>query len=144
MTKTMLDIIGTILLVLGIAGFVSPGMGGTHLSVAHNLIHIVSGAVALWFGLKGTVSGARTFSWVFGLIYGLLGVAGFILGQPALPATMPEMGSDPKLLTVIPNVLELGRNDHMLHVGLGIVFMATALMSRPIRHRTAEEPRPVS
>lgn len=140
----MLDIIGTILLVLGIAGFVSPGMGGTHLSVAHNLIHIVSGAVALWFGLKGTVSGARTFSLVFGFVYGLLGLAGFIFGQPALPAMMPEMGSDPKLLTVIPNVLELGRNDHTLHLVLGIVFMATALMSRPVRRSVTDEARTAS
>jgi hypothetical protein len=140
----MLDIVGTILLVLGIAGFVSPGMGGTHLSAAHNIIHIVSGALALWFGLKGTVSGARTFSWVFGLVYGLLGLAGFIFGQPALPSTMPDMGSDPKLLTVIPNVLELGRNDHILHLGLGVLFMAMALMARPVRRRATEATQPAS
>jgi hypothetical protein len=142
MIKTMLDIVGTILVVLGIAGFVSPGLGGTHLSTAHNLIHIVSGALALWFGLKGTVSGARTFSWVFGLVYGLLGVAGFVFGQPG-PAMMADMGSDSKLLTVIPNVLELGRNDHILHVGLGIVFVAAALMARPVRRHVTEEAPPV-
>jgi hypothetical protein len=140
MIKTILNIVGTIFVVLGIAGFVSPGLGGTHLSAAHNLIHIVSGALALWFGLKGTVSGARTFSWVFGLVYGLLGVAGFVFGQPGVPAMMAEMGRDPKLLTVIPNVLELGRNDHILHVGLGIVFIAAALMARPVRRHVTEAP----
>src|ERR1041384_350994 len=96
MTKTILDIMGTIFLVVGIAGFVSPGLGGTHLSLAHNVIHLVSGALALWFGLKGTLSNARTFSWVFGIVYGLLGVAGMVFGQPGT-AMLHEMGTDPKL-----------------------------------------------
>jgi hypothetical protein len=135
MTKTILDIMGTIFLVVGIAGFVSPHMGGTHLSPAHNVIHLVSGALALWFGLKGTVSSARTFSWVFGIVYGLLGLAGMAFGAPAAPS-MVDMPSDPKLLTIIPGVLELGRNDHILHIVLGIVFVAAALMARPIRRHT--------
>ena len=141
MTKTILDIMGTIFLVVGIAGFVSPDLGGTHLSTAHNVIHIVSGALALWFGLKGTVSAARTFSWIFGVVYGLLGVAGMVLGHPGMPA-LHNMGTDPKLLTIIPNVLELGRNDHILHIVLGLVFIAAALMARPVV-RIAAEPPPV-
>src|SRR5688500_2075319 len=138
MTKTMLDIMGTIFLVVGLAGFVSPGLGGTHLSTAHNVIHIVSGALALWFGLKGTLSSARMFSWVFGVVYGLLGVAGMMFGHPGVPA-LHNLGTDPKLLTVIPNVLELGRNDHILHIVIGIVFIAAALMARPVV-RTPEAP----
>ncbi len=139
MTKTILNIVGTIFVVLGIAGFVSPGLGGTHLSPAHNVIHIVSGALALWFGLRGTLHGARTFSWIFGFAYGLLGVAGMVLGQSGT-ASMHDMGADPKLLTVIPNVLELGRNDHVLHISIGIVFVATALMARSVPRRVAEAP----
>ena len=138
MTKTILDIMGTVFLVVGIAGFVSPGLGGTHLSTAHNVIHLVSGALALWFGLKGTLSSARTFSWIFGIVYGLLGVAGMVLGRPGVPA-MHNMGTDPKLLTVIPNMLELGRNDHILHIVIGVLFLAAALMARPVV-RTAEPP----
>jgi hypothetical protein len=142
MTKTILNIVGTIFVVVGIAGFVSPGLGGTHLSPAHNVIHIVSGALALWFGLRGTLHGARMFSWIFGLGYGLLGVAGMVLGHPGT-ASMHDMGADSKLLTVIPNVLELGRNDHVLHIIIGIVFVAAALMARPVPRRMAEAP-PVS
>src|SRR6185436_15253396 len=142
MTKTILSIMGTLFVVIGIAGFVSPGMGGTHLSPAHNAIHLVSGAVALWFGLRGTLSSARTFSWVFGLVYGLLGLAGMLFGHAGM--AMHDMGTDPKLLTLIPNVLELGRNDHILHIVLGIVFVAAALMARPVVRTTApaaEAPR---
>jgi hypothetical protein len=110
--------------------------------MAHNVIHLVSGALALWFGLKGTLSGARMFSWVFGVVYGLLGVAGMMFGHPGT-AMMHDMGADPKLLTVIPNVLELGRNDHILHIVIGIVFIAAALMARPVVRTTTEAP-PVS
>jgi hypothetical protein len=141
MTKTILNIVGTVFVVLGIAGFVSPGLGGTHLSPAHNVIHIVSGALALWFGLRGTLQGARLFSWIFGLVYGLLGVAGMLFGHSGM-AMMHDMGPDSKLLTVIPNVLELGRNDHVLHIIIGVVFIAAALMARPVT-RTTTEPAPV-
>jgi hypothetical protein len=139
MTKTILDIMGTIFVVLGIAGFVSPNLGGTHLGVAHNMIHLVSGALALWFGLKGTPGSARAFSWIFGVVYGLLGVVGMALGHPGTPM-MHDLGTDPKLLTVIPNVLELGRNDHILHIVVGIVFVAAALMGRPVARTNAEAP----
>ena len=139
MTKTILNIVGTIFVVVGIAGFVSPGLAGTHLSPAHNVIHIVSGALALWFGLRGTLHGARMFSWIFGLVYGLLGVAGMVLGHSGT-ASMHDMGADSKLLTVIPNVLELGRNDHVLHIIIGIVFVVAALMARPLPRTMAATP----
>ena len=139
MTKTILDIMGTIFVVVGIAGFVSPNAGGTHLSTAHNIIHLVSGALALWFGLRGTVSGARMFSWIFGIVYGLLGVAGMVLGRPGM-SSMHDVGTDTKLLTVIPNVLELGRNDHILHMVIGAVFIVAALMARPVAQTKAEPP----
>ena len=139
MTKTILDIMGTVFVVVGIAGFVSPSIGGTHLSTAHNVIHIVSGALALWFGLKGTLASARTFSWTFGIVYGLLGVAGMLFGRPGMPS-MHDMGSDPRLLTVIPNVLELGRNDHILHIVIGAAFIVAAVMARPVVQAKAEPP----
>jgi hypothetical protein len=139
MTKTILDIVGTIFVVLGIAGFVSPGLGGTHLSPAHNVIHLVSGALALWFGLRGTLQGARMFSWIFGLVYGLLGVAGMLFGHSGT-ASMHDMGADPKLLTIIPNVLELGRNDHLLHILIGVVFVIAALMARPVPRKIVTSP----
>ena len=135
MTKTILDIMGTAFVVIGMAGFVTPHLGGTHLSPAHNVIHLVSGGLALWFGLKGSLNGARTFAWVFALVYGLLGVAGMAFGQPGVPA-MADMPPDPRLLTVIPGALELGRNDHILHIALGFVFAAAALLARPVKRPT--------
>jgi hypothetical protein len=138
MTKTILDIMGTLFVVIGIAGFVSPGLGGTHLMPAHNVIHLASGALALWFGLKASLNAARKFSWGFAAFYGLLGIAGMAFGQMGT-SSMHSMGADSKLLTVIPGVLEMGRNDHILHIVLALVFVVAAVMARPVSRTTSAE-----
>jgi Domain of unknown function (DUF4383) len=125
MAKTISLILGIVFLVVGVIGFVMPGFAGAHLSVAHNLIHLITGAVAVYFGTKGTLASARTFCLVFGLVYGLLGIAGFLLGT----------GSS-KMLTLVPGALMLGIVDHVIHVALGTIFVLGALMTHPI-HRPA-------
>lgn len=119
MAKTLCTVLGIVFLIVGFAGFVMPNLLGTHLSLAHNLIHIISGAIALYFGVSGTLAGARTFCLVFGVVYLLLGVAGFVAGS----------GED-KMLSVIPGTLELGIADHGLHVLLGIVFLIGGLTTK--------------
>ena len=120
-------IIGIVFLLVGVVGFVKPDLMGTHLSLAHNLVHIISGAIALFFGLAGSLPPARNFCFIFGSLYGLLGVAGFALGT---------RGTDPRLFTIIPGILELGRMDHTIHIMLGILFIIGAVT-------TAAEPQSV-
>lgn len=129
MAKTVATILGVAFLLVGIVGFVAPGVGGFHLSLAHNLIHLVSGALSLYFGLAGTLSSARLFCIVFGAVYGLLGVAGFLLGSPGTPS-MPGMAADSRLFTVIPGTLELGTSDHAFHIVLGIVFLLAGFLTK--------------
>ena len=113
MAKTFATVLGIGLLLVGVAGFIMPGMLGMHLDVAHNSIHLISGALALYFGLKGSLSAARTFCFAFGAVYALLGVTGFIMGA-----------SGTRLLAVIPNHLVLGTADHIVHIILGLAFIA--------------------
>ena len=54
MAKTISTILGIVFLLVGLLGFAAPNLMGMHLSTTHNLIHLVSGALALYFGLKGT------------------------------------------------------------------------------------------
>ena len=56
MAKQVCMILGVVFLLVGILGFVMPGLLGAHLTLAHNIVHLVTGALALWFGLKGTPS----------------------------------------------------------------------------------------
>lgn len=120
---------GVVFLLVGIMGFVAPGVGGFHLSTAHNLVHIISGALALYFGLAGTLSGARLFCIIFGVVYGLLGVVGFLLGAPGTPS-MPGMAADSRLFKVLPGTLELGTSDHVFHILLGLIFLIAGFLTK--------------
>lgn len=126
MAKTVCKILGVIFVIVGIAGFVAPTLLGAHLSLAHNLVHIISGAIALYFGFAGSASGARAFCLIFGIVYLLLGICGFLLGHPGMSSLpgMAEMGSDPKLWPVLRGTLELGQRDHIIHIVLGVIFLA--------------------
>ena len=110
MTKQIATILGGILIVAGLVGFAAPGLMGMHLSPVHNLIHLVSGALALCFGLAGSLSAAKTFCTLFGLVYGLLGALGFILAGPG------------GMWTIVPE-FTLGTMDHIIHVILGGLFL---------------------
>src|SRR6185503_15044468 len=121
MAKTVTKILGVVFLLVGLIGFVAPGILGMHLSVAHNIVHLVSGALALYFGLKGTPAGAKTFCILFGAVYGLLGLVGFVAGT----------GSD-RMFTVIPDQLMLGTMDHVIHLVLGAVFLIAGLYKKPM------------
>jgi len=50
MAKTVCKILGVVLLLVGVCGFVAPRLLGAHLFPAHNGVHIVSGIIALYFG----------------------------------------------------------------------------------------------
>jgi len=121
-------ILGALFILIGVIGFVTPGFLGTHLSNTHNLIHLVSGALALYFGMAASTQGARIFCLTFGTVYGLLGVAGIVAGVPGTPS-MAGMPADSHLLRVIPGALELGIRDHLLHVVLGGAFLIAGLMT---------------
>src|SRR4030095_4130220 len=103
---------GAFLVGLGLLGFVAPGFMGMHLSALHNVVLLLSGAMAIYFGLKAPAAAARPFCIAFGALYGLLGLAGFLAG-----------GQD-YILTIIPGTLVLGTMDHLVHLILGAVFIS--------------------
>ena len=116
MAKTVCKLLGLIFLIVGIAGIFSHNLLGAHLNMAHNMVHIISGVIALYFGFSGSYSGARGFCLLFGIVYLLLGLCGWFLG----------MG--PEHMFNIPNasspLLMLGKMDHIIHILLGVVFLA--------------------
>jgi hypothetical protein len=134
MAKTICRVLGVILLVVGIAGFLAPGMMGMHLRGAHNLIHIVSGAIAAFLGWRGSYRSARLFCLVFGAVYGLLGIAGLMAG-PGIPAGMANNMPDKHLLVLIPGSLEFGTADSIIHVILGVAFLVAGLVRPRVSER---------
>ena len=127
MVKTFNKVVGVILLVVGLWGLAEPNLLGMHLTPMHNIIHLLTAAMALYMGFAASVSAARTFSIAFGAVYLLLGVLGFlapglvtsVIGHPAVSAG-----------ELTP--------DNVVHVLLGGAFLAVGLMqSRAVATRTA-------
>ena len=117
MAKTVCKILGIVFLLVGVCGFVAPTLLGAHLTPVHNVVHIVSGVIALYFGFAGALSGAKAFSLVFGVVYLALGILGFALGKT--PDRIWEVGP-----------LHLGQADHAIHVLLGVIFLAGGLFTK--------------
>lgn len=131
MARTICKLLGAVFVLVGLCGFIAPGLMGTHLSVLHNVVHLASGAVALYLGFSGSLAACRLFCLAFGAVYLLLGILGFALGtNTAVTAGMPGMTPDPNLWKLIPGQLEFGRMDHIIHVLLGIIFLIGGFMTK--------------
>jgi hypothetical protein len=75
--KTYAMVVGVVLLLVGLLGFfmASPLLGLFGVNAVHNVIHLVSGAAALWLATKGM---AKLFNKWFGVVYLLVAVLGFL------------------------------------------------------------------
>lgn len=106
MTKNIVTTLGVVFVVLGIWGFVSePILGLFPVNALHNVVHLVSGILTLWAVSKG-MDATILFSKVFGVVYGLVAVLGFV--APMLMA----------------DLLAVDMADNILHVVLAVVFLA--------------------
>src|ERR1041384_2129149 len=119
MAKTVAKILGIVFILVGIIGFFAHGLLGAHLTNAHNVIHLVSGVIALYFGFAGSLGGAKMFCIIFGIVYALLGICGFLLG------TGPDRMFD--MLAALG--LHLGKMDHIIHILLGLIFLIGGFMT---------------
>ena len=119
MAKTVCKILGVVFLLVGLIGFFAPTLLSAHLSPAHNVVHIVSGAIALYMGFAGSLSGAKAFCLVFGIVYLALGILGMALGTGA--ERMWMLGP-----------LHFGTADHGIHILLGVIFLAGGLFTKKV------------
>ncbi len=86
MLKNLATAFGVIFIAVGVLGFV-PGvttndhlLGIFHINLVHNVIHLLSGAVALFAGMTSAKS-AKIYFQVFGIVYALVAVLGFVYGN---------------------------------------------------------------
>ena len=100
-------IIGIVLLVVGVLGFIpNPLVSSTGLfmvNTAHNLVHLVSGAVIL----AGVYSfGSALGLKIVGVVYAVIAILGLVMGGDML------LG-----------VIAMNMADHWLHVALAVVIL---------------------
>lgn len=93
MTKTPAMIFGVAFLLVGILGFVPAAapdgmlLGLLHVNTAHNVVHLLTGAIALGAGLTSS-SASRLFFQIFGVVYGIVAVLGFAYGNEPILGLM--------------------------------------------------------
>jgi Domain of unknown function (DUF4383) len=115
MVKAAAILFGIVFLLVGILGFVpacTSGMpdmpmllGIFHVNKFHNCVHLASGVVFLLCGMAGA-GPSRMFFKIFGIVYAIVAVMGFM--NPAGPL-LGMMSNNPA--------------DNYLHTGLAVVML---------------------
>lgn len=78
--KSVTWILGIVLLIIGIIGFVNaPVLGIFEVNTIHNIVHILSGVIAI-IAVSSSESAARLYLIIFGIVYGLVTIVGFVNG----------------------------------------------------------------
>jgi hypothetical protein len=106
MAKTFSMVLGVVLLLVGILGYALNSTGGLLLGIfavngPHNAIHVVTGIAGL---AAGSMGWARAFCQLFGVVYLLVAVLGFVATD-----------SSGMLLGMIHNNMA----DNLLHLAIG-------------------------
>ena len=112
---------GVILVVVGLLGFIDNPIvgkaGGALVSTneLHNLVHILTGVVALWigYGLRGAPQATAMVG--FGALYTIVLLATLV--SPDLFGLFAGYAAGPA--------------EHLIHGGLAVVSIAVGLMGRP-------------
>ncbi len=115
-------VLGIVLTLIGVIGFFIPTENSTgvqalfgifDVDVIHNLVHLLSGLIAIAAAFGGF---SVTYNRVFGVIYTVIGLLGLI---PAL--YFPTYGSDAGRFL---GLMHLSIADHVLHLVIGIAAIA--------------------
>jgi hypothetical protein len=99
-------ILGAVLLLVGIIGFFNdPVLGLFPVNGLHNVVHLLSGAIGIWAGVWGGINAARWFNRVFGIIYAVVAILGFV--APGVAASLLEIDAADNWLHVLIAVASL-------------------------------------
>ncbi len=110
MAKQIMYLVGAVFIVLGLIGFVNdPILGIFDVDMLHNLIHLISGVLALVFASQGEPQ-ARRFALILGVVYGLVTILGFMTGAGKILGLVSVNGAD-----------------NILHLVLTVVFLIVGL-----------------
>ena len=119
MIKKVAMVFGVIFVLIGILGFI-PGvttsdghlLGIFHVNALHNVIHLLSGLVGLYVG-STSEKNSRMYFQVFGVIYALVAILGFVYG-------------DSDILTIVASNMA----DTWLHVVIAVVALYFGFASK--------------
>jgi hypothetical protein len=112
MAKSYAIVIGAVLTLVGILGFIRGQAGMTMMgmslqfSLIHNVIHLATGLLGLALGFAGGGKHARAFAQVFGVIYTLVAVLGFA-HAPGFVVSMLNLNTSYNMIHLVVGLLGL-------------------------------------
>lgn len=103
--KTYALVIGAVLLLVGLLGFVmsSPLLGLFGVNTLQNILHLLGGALGLYFGYKGN---AKNFNLGLGVVAIIVALLGFL--TPALVESLLNINAATTWLHVLIGATALG------------------------------------
>ena len=116
MAKTYAQVVGVVLLLLGIVGLVA---GETilfnlvNVTIFEDITHLVTGAILAYFGFTRDNAATRPVAGVLGVLYLLVGILGFV---------------SPTLFGILPANLPYTVADNIVHLALGVLGIATGFL----------------
>ncbi len=117
MAKKIVGALGVVFVLAGISGFIPPlapegKVFGLFLvgepGILHNLVHLLSGVAALVAVSSGEAA-SRLYAKVFGIVYALVTILGFLMGEGELLGILP--------INQMDNLLHLLITVALLYVG---------------------------
>ncbi|MCC7436762.1 DUF4383 domain-containing protein [Candidatus Nomurabacteria bacterium] len=116
--KKITNLFGIIFVAVGILGFI-PGitsdgylLGIFEVNALHNIIHLATGIIALM--VAGSHSKSKAFFKIFGVVYGLVTVVGFLHGHSVFGLIGVNVADNllHLVITVVALVLGFGGSKH--------------------------------
>ena len=108
--KTYAMVIGAVLVLVGLIGFVNaPIFGIFGVNAAQNILHLAGGALMLWFGNKGS---GKTANMYLGIISAVVAVLGFV----------------PVAKDLLASIFNINMNITYLHLAIAVVTLGVAYL----------------
>ena len=120
--KTVLIIAGVLYVLFGILAFfnIPGGHDRHHHTSAHNLTHIVLGAILFGIATLSRPSTRQRLCIVFAFGYFTIAFLGAVIGKDAM-------------LVIVPGIIEFHAGDYVVHLVTALFFAAIALLKRSSR-----------
>ena len=128
MARTYATLVGVVLILLGLLGLLLGNellLGLVNIDVLEDLVHVASGGLLLYARMQRSAGVARGIVGAVSLVYGLVGVLGFVV---------------PYLFGLLPHGYSIV--DNAIHLVLGVLGLLVYANSRlPGPERGAADPR---
>ncbi len=113
MVKKITLIVGVVLTLVGLLGFINnPVLGIFGTNATHNIVHLATGVLGIIFAMQSE-SAAIMFNKVFGIIYALVAILGFVA------------------MSFMQTLINVNTADNYLHVLLALIFLYLGFAMKP-------------